>query len=64
LKSLFLDSCSIPAPKIIFATYPHELEEENRKLKQLVADLSLDRHMLQEVGRKKAQSARATARAD
>ncbi len=24
------------------------LEEENRKLKQLVADLSLDKHMLQE----------------
>ena len=30
-----------------------QLEEENRKLKQLVADLSLDRHMLQEVIRKK-----------
>jgi putative transposase len=41
-----------------------QLEEENRKLKQLVADLSLDKHMLQEVGRKKAQSARASARAD
>lgn len=25
-----------------------QLEEENRKLKQLVADLSLDKHMLQE----------------
>ncbi len=24
-----------------------QLEEENRKLKQLVADLSLDKHMLQ-----------------
>jgi putative transposase len=30
-----------------------QLEEENRKLKQLVADLSLDRHMLQEVISKK-----------
>lgn len=30
-----------------------QLEEENGKLKQLVADLSLDRAMLQEVLRKK-----------
>ena len=30
-----------------------ELEEENRRLKQLVADLSLDRHMLQDVLSKK-----------
>ena len=30
-----------------------QLEEENRKLKQLVADLSLDKHMLQEVIEKK-----------
>ena len=30
-----------------------ELEDENRRLKQMVADLSLDRHMLQEVIRKK-----------
>src|SRR5690242_367462 len=29
-----------------------QLEEENRQLKQLVADLTLDRHMLQEVIRK------------
>ncbi len=29
------------------------LEEENRKLKKLVADLSLDKHMLQEVLAKK-----------
>lgn len=29
------------------------LEEENRKLKALVADLSLDKHMLQEVIAKK-----------
>ena len=29
------------------------LEEENRKLKQLVADLSLDKHMLQEILAKK-----------
>jgi putative transposase len=30
------------------------LEEENRKLKQLVADLALDKQMLQDVLRKKA----------
>lgn len=30
-----------------------QLEDENRTLKQLVADLSLDKHMLQEVLRKK-----------
>jgi len=30
-----------------------QLKEENRKLKQLVADLTLDKHMLQEVLRKK-----------
>jgi putative transposase len=30
-----------------------QLEEENRKLKQLVAELTLDKHMLQEVIRKK-----------
>ena len=30
-----------------------QLEEENRKLKQLVADLSLDKAMLQEVVTKK-----------
>ena len=29
------------------------LEEENRKLKRIVADLSLDKHMLQEVLSKK-----------
>jgi len=30
-----------------------ELRDENRKLKQLVADLTLDRHVLQEIVRKK-----------
>jgi putative transposase len=30
-----------------------QLEEENRKLKQMVADLSLDKHMLQDVLSKK-----------
>lgn len=30
-----------------------QLREENRKLKQLVADLTLDKHMLQEVLAKK-----------
>jgi len=30
-----------------------QLEEENRQLKQIVADLSLDKHMLQEVFVKK-----------
>jgi len=32
---------------------PKQLEEENRKLKQLVADLSLDKRMLQDVLSKK-----------
>ena len=31
-----------------------QLEDENKCLKRLVADLSLDKHMLQEVLRKKA----------
>ena len=31
-----------------------QLEEENRRLKQIVADFSLDKHMLQEVPPKKA----------
>jgi len=30
-----------------------QLEEENRQLKKLVADLSLDKHMLQDVLSKK-----------
>ena len=30
-----------------------QLREENAKLKRLVADLSLDRHMLQEIVQKK-----------
>ncbi len=30
-----------------------ELEDENRRLKQLVADLTLDKHMLQEAVRQK-----------
>jgi len=29
-----------------------QLEDENRKLKQLVADLTLDKHMLQDVLKK------------
>jgi putative transposase len=29
------------------------LEEENRKLKQLVADLTLDKHILQEMVKRK-----------
>ena len=31
----------------------NQLEEENRRLKQMIADLSLDKHMLQEVLSKK-----------
>jgi len=31
-----------------------QLEDENTRLKRLVADLTLDRHILQEVLRKKA----------
>ena len=30
-----------------------QLEDENRRLRSLVADLTLDKHMLQEVLRKK-----------
>jgi putative transposase len=33
-----------------------QLRDENAKLKKLVADLSLDRHMLQEIVRKKLWS--------
>ena len=33
------------------------IEEENRKLKQLVADLSLDKHILQDVLAKKGSDA-------
>ena len=36
------------------------LEEENRKLKQLVADLSLDKQMLQDVLRKKVEACSET----
>ena len=36
-----------------------QLEDENRRLKQLVADLSLDKHMLQEVVRKNVRCAAA-----
>jgi putative transposase len=32
---------------------PRQLEDENRKLKQLVADLTLDKHILQDVLSKK-----------
>ncbi len=35
-----------------FVVCDQTIEEENRKLKQLVADLSLDKHMLQEALRK------------
>jgi putative transposase len=38
-----------------------QLEDENRKLKQLVADLSLDKHILQEVLSKKSEAC-STAR--
>jgi len=37
-----------------------QLEEENRKLKQLVADLSLDKHMLQDVLKKSSETGDAT----
>jgi hypothetical protein len=33
-----------------------QLEEENRTLKQLVADLTLDKHMLQEAIRKSCKT--------
>lgn len=37
-----------------------QLEEENRKLKQLVADLTLDKHILQEVLSKKYEAGSKT----
>ena len=37
-----------------------QLEEENRRLKQLVADLSLDKAMLQDVVRKNSKACRQT----
>ena len=33
---------------------PRQLEDENTRLKRLVADLTLDKHMLSEALRKKA----------
>jgi putative transposase len=38
-----------------------QLEEENRKLKQLVADLTLDKQMLQDVVKKNGETASTTA---
>lgn len=35
---------------------PRQLEEENRRLKQLVADLSFDKEMLQDVIRKNSEA--------
>jgi putative transposase len=40
-----------------------QLREENRKLKGIVADLTLDKHILQEVLSKKRPEARQAARA-
>ena len=40
-----------------------QLREENGKLKRLVADLSLDRHILQEIVQKKGSKASPAARA-
>ena len=37
-----------------------QLREENGKLKRLVADLSLDRHMLQEIVRKSCKASPST----
>ena len=37
-----------------------QLEDENRKLKQLVADLTLDKHMLQDVLKKSGETGTAT----
>jgi putative transposase len=38
-----------------------QLEEENARLKKLVADLSLDRHMLQEVLKKSSEAGAETS---
>ena len=37
-----------------------QLEDENRKLKQLVADLTLDKHMLQDVLKKSGETSATT----
>ena len=37
-----------------------QLEDENRRLKSLVADLTLDKHMLQEVIRKSSEAGTET----
>jgi hypothetical protein len=37
-----------------------QLEDENKKLKALVADLTLDKHMLQEVLRKSSEAGAQT----
>ena len=41
-----------------------QLEDENRRLRGLVADLTLDKHILQEVLRKKPSKARAPTAVD
>ena len=43
----------VPGMGIAELTRLRQLKEENKKLKSLVADLTLDKHMLQEVLRKK-----------
>ena len=47
--SLIFEGCSFgPALRRV-----RQFEDENRRLKTLIADLTLDKHMLQEVLRKK-----------
>jgi putative transposase len=45
--------CTFAGMEIAELRRLRQLEEENYRLKQLVADLTLDRHMVQEVIRKK-----------
>ena len=52
-KSLYLWRRKFGGMEVPDAKRLRALEEENRKLKQLVADLSLDKAMLQEVVTKK-----------
>ncbi len=45
--------CGRPYMGIVEMRRVKQLEDENRRLKGLVADLTVDKHMLQEVLRKK-----------
>lgn len=49
----YLRASKKTGPDLDHLVYRRSMEEENRKLKCIVADLTLDKHMLEEVLRKK-----------